>query len=97
MRRPVLAPEIVLLYKAKSPAAKDEADFRASYPALDEPRRRWLLAALELCHPANPWLHLLSPKLVILCVLHCICLNVLILVGWRVEHEMGPSLFLENK
>jgi hypothetical protein len=58
---PVLAPEIVLLFKAKSPAPKDEADFRFAYPALDHPRRRWLRAALKLCHPSHPWIEFLRP------------------------------------
>jgi Aminoglycoside-2''-adenylyltransferase len=57
---PVLAPEIVLLFKAKSPRAKDEADFRAAHNAMDRSRRRWLRAALQVCHPGHPWIELLD-------------------------------------
>jgi len=50
-------PEIVLLFKAKhSDRPKDEADFTAVLPRLDPLRRRWLVAALQLVHPAHPWL-----------------------------------------
>jgi hypothetical protein len=37
---PYLAPEIVLLFKAKSPRSKDEADLRAVLPHLPRDRRR---------------------------------------------------------
>jgi hypothetical protein len=53
---PVLAPEIVLLYKAKGPRARDEHDFRETAPALDAEARRWLRRALTVCHPGHPWL-----------------------------------------
>jgi hypothetical protein len=52
----VLAPEIVLLYKAKAPREHDEADFAAAAPELPEPRRRWLRDAIAHVHPGNPWL-----------------------------------------
>lgn len=52
---PVLAPEIVLLYKAKNPRPKDEHDFAALQPRLDEDARRWLLEALDRCHPGHAW------------------------------------------
>jgi hypothetical protein len=55
----VLAPEIVLLYKAKAPRERDEADFAAVAPALDERRRRWLRDAIARVHPGHPWLALL--------------------------------------
>lgn len=52
---PVLAPEIVLLYKARHAEPKDAADLTAVLPALDDGRRRWLRAALDLVHPGHPW------------------------------------------
>ena len=56
---PILAPEIVLLYKAKGPRDRDEQDFQAALPALDAGARRWLKSALETCHPGHPWLRVL--------------------------------------
>src|SRR5690606_12379819 len=38
---PVLAPEIVLLYKSKSPREKDESDLRSAWAACDARRRQW--------------------------------------------------------
>lgn len=58
---PVLAPEIVLLYKAKNPRPRDIHDFRETVPALDADACRWLSSALEACHPGHPWLRDLSP------------------------------------
>jgi len=52
---PFLAPEIVLLFKAKATRDKDEADFRTILPNLDDPRRRWLDSALGMIHPTHPW------------------------------------------
>jgi hypothetical protein len=52
---PILAPEVVLLYKAKSPRPKDEQDFTALLPALGEEQVTWLGEALDLCHPGHPW------------------------------------------
>jgi len=59
---PFLAPEIVLLYKAKDPRPHDEQDFRCALPALDEPRRRWLEEALRVAHPRHPWLDALAAR-----------------------------------
>ena len=53
---PFLAPEIVLLYKAKEPRPHDETDFDVALPALDAPRRHWLREALEATHPGHAWL-----------------------------------------
>lgn len=55
-----LSPEIVLLYKAKAPRAKDEADFNAVRTAMSDESRGWLRSALLSCHPAHPWLSLLD-------------------------------------
>ncbi len=51
-----LAPEIALLYKAKEPGAKDEADFGLAHPKLGSERRKWLMDALEIVHPGHPWI-----------------------------------------
>lgn len=53
---PFLAPEVVLLYKAKDPQARDYHDFRVARSGLDEERREWLRAALRTCHPGHPWI-----------------------------------------
>ncbi len=53
---PFLAPEIVLLFKAKSPEAKDAHDFDFVLPRLEDEPRRWLKDALETCHPGHPWI-----------------------------------------
>ena len=53
----VLAPEIVLLYKSRNAGAKDEQDFDALAPRLDEERRAWLRAAVAACEGgSHPWL-----------------------------------------
>ena len=49
-------PEIVLLFKAKAARPKDDDDFAAALPLLDEERRRWLADALGLVHPGHRWL-----------------------------------------
>jgi Aminoglycoside-2''-adenylyltransferase len=54
---PYLAPEIVLLFKARNLRPKDDADLARVLPLLDGPRRRWLAAALARVHPGHPWLH----------------------------------------
>ncbi len=59
---PVLAPEIVLLYKARHAAPKDDADLAAALPALDDARRSWLAAALNVVHPGHRWIDLLDCK-----------------------------------
>ena len=57
---PYLAPEIVLLYKAKHRRDIDEQDFQAALPLLSDDRRRWLSAALNTAHPGHPWLAALA-------------------------------------
>ena len=52
---PYLAPEIVLLYKSKGPAAKDDADLASALPHLSAEQRRWLEGALHLSAPGHPW------------------------------------------
>ena len=57
---PVLAPEIVLLFKAKDPGAKDEADLEVALPLLQPAARAWLARALDVAHPGHPWLRRLA-------------------------------------
>lgn len=52
----VIAPEVQLLYKAKALRDKDAADFAAVSPALTDPARDWLRAALTLAHPGHDWI-----------------------------------------
>jgi hypothetical protein len=58
---PFLAPEIVLLFKAKQRRAPDEVDFSMVLPTLGAERRRWLRGALEVVHPGHPWRDRLAP------------------------------------
>ena len=51
-----LRPEIQLLYKAKGLRPKDQADFDATLPFLDDRRRAWLRDGLERTLPGHPWL-----------------------------------------
>jgi hypothetical protein len=53
---PVLASEIVLLYKSKNPRPQDELDFRVAREELDDESRRWLIGALRVIAPDHPWL-----------------------------------------
>ena len=53
---PMLAPEIVLLYKSKEPRATDDADLANTIPQLPGEARAWLAAALELSAPGHPWI-----------------------------------------
>lgn len=51
-----LQPEIQLLYKAKGQRPKDDADFTATLPLLNERRREWLRTALQRTLPDHAWL-----------------------------------------
>jgi len=53
---PYLAPEIVLLFKAKHGRPKDEADFAGALPLLSPARRAWLADNLAIVHPGHRWL-----------------------------------------
>jgi hypothetical protein len=53
---PYLAPEIQLLFKAKAPRPKDEADFLVALSYLDLESRAWLAQSIRLLHPDHPWL-----------------------------------------
>lgn len=56
---PYLRPEIQLFYKARSTRPKDQADFAAVLPVLDDAARAWLDHALGLTIPDHPWRALL--------------------------------------
>jgi Aminoglycoside-2''-adenylyltransferase len=53
---PYARPEVIVLFKARAPSAKDEADFETVLPELDSGRRAWLREALALAHPEHQWL-----------------------------------------
>jgi len=53
---PILCPAIVLLFKAKGPRPKDEADFQAVRSVMSHDQRQWLEESLRLCHPTQRWL-----------------------------------------
>lgn len=52
---PFVAPEIVLLFKAKALRDKDRSDFDEVLPELGPGRRAWLAIALEQAHPGHEW------------------------------------------
>jgi hypothetical protein len=54
-----LAPEIVLLYKAKDGSEKARSDFADVVPLLAADARAWLRDAVELAHPESPHLAVL--------------------------------------
>jgi Aminoglycoside-2''-adenylyltransferase len=54
---PYLAPEIVLLFKAKHLEERDQIDFMNALPMLNPNARRWLRDALERTHPGHAWLN----------------------------------------
>ncbi|MGW4770918.1 hypothetical protein ACWEO2_23110 [Nocardia sp. NPDC004278] len=53
---PYAIPEVVLLFKAKAPRDKDEADFRHVLSALDRSQRSRLSEWLSRVHPGHLWL-----------------------------------------
>jgi hypothetical protein len=55
---PILAPEIVLLYKAKDALdERNQHDFEVALPHLNTDRCAWLKQALTELHPDHPWLN----------------------------------------
>lgn len=52
---PYLAPEAVLLFKARHLRAKDRADFRCALPSLGSAARARLAGWLDAAHPGHPW------------------------------------------
>jgi hypothetical protein len=57
---PYVAPQIVLLFKAKAMRDKDQADFAAVAPRLSDEARAWLTHALRASHPGHPWIDSLT-------------------------------------
>lgn len=53
---PYLIPELVLLFKARTPRPRDQSDFDEVLPLLNRTRRNALSGWLELVHPGHPWL-----------------------------------------
>lgn len=53
---PYVAPELVLLFKAKAVRPKDQRDFDGVLPLLGTERRNRLGGWLERVHPGHPWL-----------------------------------------
>ncbi|MEU3224272.1 amino acid transporter [Streptomyces sp. NPDC006976] len=53
---PYLAPEVQLLYKSRALRTKDEQDFEAALPVLDDDGRAWLAETITLAQGADhPW------------------------------------------
>jgi hypothetical protein len=59
---PVIAPEIQLLFKSKGRRSKDEFDLDLALPLLDDNRRIWLIDALTITDPTNPWIERLRAR-----------------------------------
>jgi hypothetical protein len=59
---PYLAPEAILLFKAKYRRDKDEADFEKALPTLDAAQRHWLKAGIEAAHPDHAWIKRLNRR-----------------------------------
>jgi hypothetical protein len=53
---PYLAPELVLLFKAKHARPKDQADFEGTVPHMTPAQRETLAELLARVHPGHPWL-----------------------------------------
>lgn len=53
---PYLAPELVLLFKAKHARDKDRRDFDATIPHMTRTQREALAELLARVHPGHPWL-----------------------------------------
>lgn len=53
---PYLAPEFVLLFKAKAARPKDQADFDAAVPHMTPAQRATLAELLARVHPGHRWL-----------------------------------------
>jgi len=59
---PLLAPEIVLLFKSKAPAAKDDADLVTALPRLEERAVTWLRDAIVTTGGAGHWAEMLARR-----------------------------------
>jgi hypothetical protein len=58
---PYLAPELVLLFKAKHVRPKDQADFDGTIPRMTPAQRVTLAGLLARAHPGHRWLANLAP------------------------------------
>jgi aminoglycoside-2''-adenylyltransferase len=56
---PYLAPEIVLLFKSRTPAPKDDVDLQVALPHLDDAQAMWLRNAIVTTGGESRWLELL--------------------------------------
>jgi hypothetical protein len=54
--RPVLTPEVQLLYKSRTARPKDAEDFSTLVGVLEATRRDWLRRALSTVSPGHEWL-----------------------------------------
>jgi hypothetical protein len=52
---PILCPAIVLLFKAKNPRPKDDADFQRMRNSMSHDQQQWLKTSLRVCYPAHSW------------------------------------------
>ena len=59
---PILAPECVLLYKAKWCETKDNHDLKYALPYLNEDQKIWLASAIEMNHGSHHWLKVIQCK-----------------------------------
>jgi len=53
---PYLAPELVLLFKAKHARPKDQGDFAATVPLMTPAQRETLAELITRAHPGHAWL-----------------------------------------
>lgn len=53
---PYLTPELALLFKAEVMRRRDQVDFEAAVPLMDESSRRWLAEAIRAMSPRHAWL-----------------------------------------
>jgi hypothetical protein len=59
---PTLVPELIVWHKATDePRPRDELDFAALAPLLDDARRAWLAESIALINSRHPWLPSLLP------------------------------------
>lgn len=52
---PYMAPDVVLLFKAKHARDKDWADLHTCLPRMSNAEKEWLLTAINTVHPDHPW------------------------------------------
>jgi hypothetical protein len=57
---PTVAPEVLLLYKARDMRPQDKIDFQALLPVLRENSAEWLRRAISIENADHPWLIRLS-------------------------------------